>query len=137
MFLYGLISVDTVCAIALSLIFMVEFKIDTEKKDGLVIIRIEGYLDDQGGKALVEVCERCLSEGQSTFVFNLSGTPVINSTGLSMLLDMVVKIIDYNDGRVAISGLTKLTKTALQMTGVLTLCKDFAREEEAVASLAA
>lgn len=116
---------------------MPDFKIDTATQGSLQIIRTTGYLDDAGGKILKETCEKLVSAGHAKFVFNLSGTPVINSTGLSMLLDMMVRIIDYNDGQVAICGLSKLTRTALQMTGVLTLAKEFAGEADAIAGLGA
>jgi len=53
-----------------------------------------------------------------------------------MILDIVVKVIDYHDGKVAITGLTKLTRTALQMTGVLTLCQAYETEQEAVEAAA-
>ena len=116
---------------------MPDFKIETAIQGSLQIIRTTGYLDDAGGKVLKETCEKLIGEGKAKFVFNLAGTPVINSTGLSMLLDMMVRIIDYNDGQVAICGLSKLTRTALQMTGVLTLAKEFTGEAEAIAGLGA
>lgn len=116
---------------------MPDFKLETATQGSLQIIRTTGYLDDAGGKVLKDACEKLIGEGKSKFIFNLAGTPVINSTGLSMLLDMMVRIIDYNDGQVAICGLSKLTRTALQMTGVLTLAKEFTGEAEAIAGLGA
>ncbi|HEY9068671.1 MAG TPA: STAS domain-containing protein [Candidatus Ozemobacteraceae bacterium] len=115
---------------------MVDFKIATETTGDVTIIRTNGYLDDIGGKQVKETCEQLLAGGATRFVFNLSNTPVINSTGLSMILDIVVKVIDYHDGKVAITGLTKLTRTALQMTGVLTLCQAYETEQEAVEAAA-
>ena len=47
----------------------------------------------------------------------------------------MVQIIDYNEGEVAVCGLSKLTQTALQMTGVLTLCESYPTEEEAIAAV--
>jgi len=114
---------------------MPEFKIDSAQDGKVLIFRTQGYLDDVGGKALKEACLKSLEGGANLFVFNLSGTPVINSNGLSSLLDLMVRIIDYNEGQVGITGLSKLTRTALQMTGVLTLCKDFPTEAEAISAL--
>ncbi|HNW35941.1 MAG TPA: STAS domain-containing protein [Candidatus Ozemobacteraceae bacterium] len=111
---------------------MAEFKITTETKGEVTVVRTLGYLDDEGGKQVKEFCEQLLEAGKNRFVLNLAGTPVINSTGLSMVLDIVVKTIDYHDGKVAVTGLTKLTRTALQMTGVLTLCPAFETEQESI-----
>ncbi|MFZ2955796.1 MAG: STAS domain-containing protein [Candidatus Ozemobacteraceae bacterium] len=116
---------------------MAEFKIERIQQGKIQIFRTQGYLDDSGGKTLKELCTKAIDEGNSLFVFNLAGTPVINSTGLSMLLDLMVRIIDYNDGKVGVTGLSKLTRTALQMTGVLTLAKEFASEADAQSALGA
>jgi anti-anti-sigma factor len=115
---------------------MAEFTMNIETQGTVVIVRTCGYLDDAGGATLKETCEKLLGQGRAAFVFNLAQTPVINSTGLSMLLDLMVKIIDYHDGQVALTGLTKLTRTALQMTGVLTLGQSCETEAEAVSAVA-
>ena len=114
---------------------MAEFKIETSQENGVLICRTKGYLDDFAGKAIKESCEKAISNGIIAVILNLKDTPVINSTGLSMLLDLVVNVIDYNDGRVEIVGLTNLTRNALRMTGVLTLCKEFPTEAEAIAAI--
>ncbi|MBF0545888.1 MAG: STAS domain-containing protein [Candidatus Riflebacteria bacterium] len=99
------------------------------------ILRTQGYLDDRGGEIFKTSCEEVLSAGSILFVFNFKGTPVINSTGLSMLLEMIVKIIDYKNGKVAFAGLSKITKAALQMAGVLTLVDEFETEELAASAI--
>ena len=114
---------------------MADFKIEIVNQNNVQIVRTTGYLDDNGGKVLKETCDKLIATGQSSFLFNLQGTPVINSTGLSMLLDLMVRIIDYNDGQVVVCGLSKLTRTALQMTGVLQMAKEFPGETEALAGL--
>jgi len=116
---------------------MAEFKCDRVQQDRVQVIRTQGYLDDAGGKGMKDVCTKAIDDGNTLFVFNLAGTPVINSTGLSMMLDLIVKIIDYNDGKVGITGLSKLTRTALQMTGVLTLAKEYPSEDEAIKAVSA
>lgn len=114
---------------------MSEFNIEIVQSDKVLVVRTEGYLDDAGGKVFKEKCTELIDKGNNLFVFNLEKTPVINSTGLSTLLDVMVQIIDYNDGEVAITGLSKLTQTALQMTGVLTLCDAFPTEVEAIGAV--
>ncbi|PKL47067.1 MAG: hypothetical protein CVV42_14325 [Candidatus Riflebacteria bacterium HGW-Riflebacteria-2] len=114
---------------------MSEFNVEIIQNGKVTVVRTEGYLDDSGGKVFRDRCNELIGKGQFFFVFNLEKTPVINSTGLSTLLDIMVQIIDYNEGEVAITGLSKLTQTALQMTGVMTLCEAYPSEEEAVAAI--
>jgi len=114
---------------------MSDFTIEFATSGKVTIVRTQGYLDDAGGKVFRDKCSELIDKGNVNFVINLEKTPVINSTGLSTLLDIMVQIIDYNGGQVAITGLSKLTQTALQMTGVLTLCDAFPTETEAVAAI--
>jgi anti-anti-sigma factor len=114
---------------------MAEFKVEFSIVDKVVVVRTNGYLDDIGGKVFREQCTEYIDKGYNYFVFNLTDTPVINSSGLSMLLDLMVQVVDYNEGEVAITGLSSLTKTALRMTGVLTLCDYFPTEQEAVEAI--
>ena len=116
---------------------MAEQKVESAQQGSVQIYRIFGYFDDTIGKNLHETCNKAITAGTLNYVFNLAGSPVINSPGLSMLLDLVVNIIDYNDGKVALAGLNNLTRNALRMTGVLTLCKEYPTEPEAIASLGA
>lgn len=111
---------------------MSEFNVNISNQDNVIVVRTEGYLDDAGGQVFRQRCMELIDKGNIYFVFNLAGTPVINSTGLSTLLDIMVQIIDYNEGEVAICGLSNITTTALKMTGVLTLCESYPTEEEAV-----
>ncbi len=115
--------------------FMAEFKVEFSIADKVVVVRTNGYLDDVGGKIFREQCGQYIDKGFNYFVFNLTDTPVINSSGLSMLLDLMVQVVDYNEGEVAITGLSTLTKTALRMTGVLTLCDYYPTEKEAVEAI--
>jgi anti-anti-sigma factor len=115
---------------------MADFNLEIVQSGKVLVVRTEGYLDDSGGKVFKEKCSELIDKGNNFFVFNLEKTPVINSTGLSTLLDVMVQIIDYQDGDVAITGLSKLTQTALQMTGVLTLCDAYATESEAIEAVA-
>ncbi|HAE38953.1 MAG TPA: hypothetical protein DCG57_09980 [Candidatus Riflebacteria bacterium] len=115
---------------------MSDFNVEIIQTGKVTVVRTQGYLDDIGGKVFREKCLEVIGKGQFHFVFNLEKTPVINSTGLSTLLDIMVQIIDYNEGEVAITGLSKLTQTALQMTGVMTLCEAYPTEDEAVTAIA-
>lgn len=116
--------------------YMSDFLIEIQQTGKVTVVKTQGYLDDSGGKVFRDRCTELIDKGHFFFVFDLEKTPVINSTGLSTLLDVMVQIIDYNEGAVAITGLSKLTQTALQMTGVLTLCDAYATVNEATEAIA-
>lgn len=125
----------TVLASLLIIKSMAKFNINVQQTEKVAVISTEGYLDDAGGKIFHEKCTEIIESGTVFLVFNLEKTPVINSTGLSTMLDIMVQVIDYNEGEIAICGLSQLTKTALQMTGVLTLADSYATEAEAISAM--
>ena len=114
---------------------MSEFNTEITNRDNIIVVKTHGYLDDAGGQVLRQKCVDLIDKGNIYFVFNLEGTPVINSTGLSMILDILVQIIDYSEGEAAICVLSSLTETALKMTGVLTLCESYPSEDEAIEAI--
>ncbi len=114
---------------------MSEFYTDITSNNNVIVVKTHGYLDDAGGQILRQKCVDLIDKGSIYFVFDLKDTPVINSTGLSIILDIIIQILDYNDGEVAVCGLTSLTETALKMTGVLTLCDSYPTEDEAVQAI--
>lgn len=116
--------------------YMSEFEIKIEEINEVTVVRTNGYLNDEGGEVFKDKCTALIDSGKIFLVFNLEKTPVINSFGLSIMLDIIVQAIDYNDGEVAITGLSQLTQTALQMTGVLTLAEVYPTEKEAIDALA-
>ena len=114
---------------------MNEFTVEKSKFENVLVLRTKGYLDDLGGQKFKKECVELIKEGNNYFVFNLHNTPVINSTGLSTLLDLIVEITDSNEGEVGITGLNPLTRTAMQMTGVMTLADVFNSEQEAIKAI--
>lgn len=114
---------------------MSDFNISTAESGQFFIIRTNGYLNENTGQLLKQTCDEALSKGKTKIIFNFSSTPIINSTALSMLLEIIVQIVDYNDGVAVVVGLSKLVKTAFQMTGLLSLCKYYETEEDALANL--
>ena len=114
---------------------MSEFNTEITTRDNIIVVKTHGYLDDAGGQILRQKCVGLIDKGNIYFVFNLQDTQVINSTGLSIILDILVQIIDYSEGEAAICGLSSLTETALKMTGVLTLCESYPSEDEAIQAI--
>ncbi|MBF0409194.1 MAG: STAS domain-containing protein [Candidatus Riflebacteria bacterium] len=111
---------------------MPEIIIEQIKSGTTEIFRINGYLDETGGDKLKLLCEKAISDGRKNFLFNFQNTPVINSSGLAMFLEIAVKIIDYKSGKISVTGLSKITKTAFHMIGLLELVSEYETEEQGI-----
>lgn len=112
---------------------MSDFSIDSTSVNHIQIIRTKGYLDKVAGDQVKAFCAEKLGQNMNRFVFNLAGSPVINSSGLSKILGILEEILDKNDGKVAVCGLSVLAKTALRTTGLLQLVSECESEDAGVA----
>ena len=109
---------------------MPEFAIETLFEDGVQIIRTKGYLDKVGGEQVQASCKEKLALKINRFLFNFSDSPVINSSGLSKILGLLEEILDKNDGKVVVCGLSTLARTALRTTGLLQLVSECPSEKD-------
>ncbi len=114
---------------------MAEFNLQTETRGGCLILRPHGYLDAGGGEAIKQACVDALAKGIRKVVLNLSGSPVINSTGVAQILEMTEILVDDHAGALGLTGLSELTQSVLKMVGLLTPEIHFASEEDAIAKL--
>lgn len=116
---------------------MAEFTITTEVKQQphAVLIRSVGYFNDAGGDKLRTIIQGLVEKGERTFVFNLQGSPVVNSIGISCILDSTEMITTEVQGTVVFCGLTKAVAEAFKLVGILKLYRAFDTEDAALDSL--
>jgi len=97
---------------------MEPFAIETARAGKVLVLRTVGYLDADGGTALIRAVEQGCGEGFHAFVLDFARSPVINSQGATRLLEVVELVLDKRKGKIAFSGLSDLAKTFLQMVGL-------------------
>jgi anti-anti-sigma factor len=114
---------------------MAEFHLETETHGPCLIMRPRGYLDAAAGEKVKAACVDALGKGIRKVVLNLTGSPVINSTGVAQILEMTEILVDDHAGILGLCGLSELTMSVLKMVGLLTPEIHFASEEEAVTRL--
>ncbi len=73
---------------------MGEFAVVTEIRDNprVVCVRTTGYIDDAAGEKIKKVIQSLMVKGEKNYLFNFAGSPVINSTGISCLLEVCEEI---------------------------------------------
>ncbi|MDN5279187.1 MAG: hypothetical protein PWR01_3152 [Clostridiales bacterium] len=115
---------------------MTNFTLQTDKKNGVFIIRSNGYLDENGGAILFEAVQKALPEGFQKFILDLSESPVINSQGIAQIIEISEIIVDEKSGTLAFVGLSELTMGVFKMVGLLQMGDAYPSEEEALQDLA-
>jgi anti-anti-sigma factor len=99
--------------------------------DDIVVLCAENYINDVEGENLEKVCDTFLTKETHKFVIDFSGTDIINSIGISILIGIIEKIKDKK-GLVLFSGLTKVNHDIFNMVGLSKHIPLLKTEEDAV-----
>lgn len=102
---------------------------------GIFVARPAGYLDEAGGKALRAAFNEPLQKGCQKFLINLAGTPVINSQGITQILEICEAVIYEQKGSLGLVGLSELYTDVFEVVGILNLVTLFPDEAAALSQL--
>ncbi len=109
-------------------------KVTLEKKNGLAVVYTEGYINNQGGEEIARLAYDLLADGTDRLLLNLAGTKIVNSIGISILIEIIEKIMEI-DGELAFCSLTPTIEKTFQIMGLAQYAKIYPDEETAVAEL--
>ena len=68
--------------------------VSVDRRDGLAVIYTEGYINNQGGEEIARVAYKLLDDGYRVLLLNLAGTKIVNSIGISILIEIIEKMIE-------------------------------------------
>lgn len=75
--------------------------------------------------------DEAFSKGFQKIILNFSQAPVINSTGVAQIIELVEVLVDERKGSVIFVGLSELTSGVFKMVGLLKMGKVLETEAEA------
>lgn len=101
--------------------------------DGLGLIVAAGYINNEGGQAVADAASELVGGGCSSLVIDLDGTRIINSIGVSILLEIMEKIME-GDGKLAFCNLTPTIAKTFEIMGLDQYAGIFPDRETAVTS---
>ena len=103
----------------------------TRKVNDILVVYIDGYLNSLMGEEVERVVRDALDAGVRKLLLNFEQTRLINSIGISIIIDVVEKIMERH-GTLVFCALSRINRELFQMTGVARYVKAFDREEEAL-----
>lgn len=106
----------------------------TKEANQIVIIETDGYLNNEGGEAISAICYEKMGSGQNKFLINMAGTKVVNSIGVSILIEIIEKLQEV-DGKIGYYNLAPIVSKTFNIMGLTKYSTVFATEEEAVSGL--
>lgn len=71
-----------------------EFKLNSEVKNDCVIINTSGYVNNLGGQKIIDEFNSHHQNGLNNYILNLADSKVVNSIGISFLIEVIEKLND-------------------------------------------
>ena len=113
---------------------MSEFKLDIREEGDVVVITTEGYLNNIGGEKIAEACYEKIDSGKNKFLLNLERSSVVNSIGVSILIEIIEKLQDH-DGKLAYYNLAPIVEKTFKIMGLTSYSTVYSSEEEALSKM--
>ena len=69
-------------------------KVSSERRGDVAILWTDGYINNQGGEEIAREAYAQLDQGVRALVLNLEKTRIVNSIGISILIEVLEKVMD-------------------------------------------
>ncbi|MEE4272672.1 MAG: STAS domain-containing protein [Thermoanaerobaculales bacterium] len=102
--------------------------------DGYGLIAAAGYINNEGGQAIADAATELIDDGCRTLLIDLNGTRIINSIGVSILLEIMEKLLE-DKGRLAFCNLTPTISKTFEIMGLVQYATIFPDQDEARVAL--
>ena len=109
-------------------------KLNVDRREGLAVIYTEGYINNQGGEEIARAAYDLIGSGYRKLLLNLAGTKIVNSIGISILIEIIEKMIEI-DGKLGFCCLTPTIEKTFHIMGLAPYAPIFPTEDLAVAGL--
>lgn len=113
---------------------MSEDKLTVDRAGDRAVIHTRGYINNVGGEEIANSAYELMDDGVRTLILDLKETKIVNSIGISILIEIVEKMME-KDGKVAFCCLTPVIQKTFQIMGLAQYAAIYQSEDEARAEL--
>lgn len=110
------------------------FNVVSKIMGDVAVLYPQGYLNNIAGESLVHACNSFTEKGIHKIVLNFSGTELINSIGISLLLNIVEGLKDCG-GTLCFTNMSNGHQDIFEMLGLTKYIRVFGSENDALSSL--
>ncbi len=111
-------------------------KVAAERRGDVAILSTDGYINNQGGEEIARQAYMQLESGARALVLNLEKTRIVNSIGISILIEVLEKVMDRK-GKLAFCGLTPTIDKTFRIMGLAQYAAIYPTEADAVRAVSA
>jgi len=103
------------------------FSLTSDLRQNCLVITTSGYVNNVGGEAIAAEFSRHFASGITRIVINLAQSKVVNSIGMSFLIEMIEQLQETN-GKLIFTNLDPAVEKMLSIMGLFS----FAGKEKTV-----
>ena len=92
-------------------------QLKVDRRDGMAVIYTDGYINNQGGEEITRVAYELIEEGYKFLLLNLAKTKIVNSIGISILIEIIEKMIEI-EGKLSFCDLTPTIDKTFHIMGL-------------------
>jgi anti-anti-sigma factor len=107
-----------------------ELRVAIDRRPAGAIMYTKGYINNVGGEEIANRAYELMDDGVCVLLLNLRETKIVNSIGISILIEIIEKMID-KEGRIAFCCLTPVIHKTFQIMGLANYATIFTDEETA------
>jgi anti-anti-sigma factor len=111
-------------------------KINVERRGDVAIFWTDGYINNQGGEEIARQAYAQLDAGARALVLNLEKTRIVNSIGISILIEVLEKVMDRK-GVLAFCCLTPTIDKTFRIMGLAQYASIYPSLDQALQAVAA
>jgi anti-anti-sigma factor len=109
------------------------FTLTSEMRDNCLVITTSGYVNNVGGEAIAAEFGRHFERGTKHVVVNLAQSKVVNSIGMSFLIEIIEQLQEV-DGKLVFTNLDPAVEKMLAIMGLFKFAGKESTVEDAVKS---
>ncbi len=94
-----------------------QFSLTSEVRENCLVINTSGYVNNVGGEAIAREFDRFFEQGTKYYVINLARSKVVNSIGMSFLIEIIERLQEV-DGKLVFTNLDPPVEKMLAIMGL-------------------
>jgi len=104
-----------------------DFNIISETHDKILVLRTDGYINNVAGEKILDEFSKNYTEDMNKVIMDLEKSKVVNSIGISYLIDIIEKLNERN-GKLVFTNLDPTIDKTFNIMGIF----QFAQKAESV-----
>ena len=111
-----------------------ELRVSVDRRPAGAILYTRGYINNVGGEEIANRAYELMDGGVQTLLLNLKETKIVNSIGISILIEIIEKMME-KEGRIAFCCLTPVIHKTFQIMGLANYATIYDSEDAALSDL--